>query len=105
MSCEIIPVIPQNLNTCWFNAIMMSMIYSDGLSQFIYEKAIEDNWQDNNNGAFKTLMLLFMNYVRAIKKGKVEYIENLRFFLKKYKIEIISLKYTSLVSKTFKSSL
>jgi len=91
--CEQIPVIPQNLGTCWFNAIIMAMIYSDGLSQFIYEKAIEDNWQDNNNGAFKTLMLLFMNYVRAIKKGKVEYIENLRFFLKKYKIEIILLDF------------
>ncbi len=37
MSCERIPVIPQNIETCWFNAIMMSMIYSDGLSQIIYE--------------------------------------------------------------------
>jgi hypothetical protein len=79
--CEQIPVIPQNLGTCWFNAILMAMIYSDGLSQYVYEKAIEDNWDKDEKGAFKTLMLLFMNYVRAIKKGKVKYIDNLRFFL------------------------
>ena len=84
--CEQIPVIPQNLGTCWFNAIIMAMIYSDGLSQLIYEKAVEDNWDKDEKGAFKTLMLLFMNYIRAIKKGKVKYIENLRIFLKKYKI-------------------
>ena len=91
--CEQIPVIPQNLGTCWFNAIIMAMIYSDGLSQLIYEKAVEDNWDEDEKGAFKTLMLLFMNYVRAIKKGKIEYIENLRIFLKKYKIEIILLDF------------
>ena len=94
MSCEIIPVIPQNLNTCWFNAIMMSMIYSDGLSQMIYEKAVEDNWHLDENGAFKTLMLLFMNYVKTIKKnGNIGLIERLKAFIDKYKIQTILLDY------------
>ena len=26
--CESIPVIPQNVGTCWFNAILMTIIYS-----------------------------------------------------------------------------
>ena len=92
--CQDIPVIPQNLGTCWFNAILTAMIYSDGLSQIIYEKAIEDNWQDDDNGAFKTIMLLFMNYVRAIKKnGNSILIERFKNFLKKYKIELILLDY------------
>ena len=91
--CEQIPVIPQNLETCWFNTIIMAMIYSDGLSQLIYEKAVEDNWDKDENGAFKTLMLLFMNYIRAIKEGKVKYIQKLRKFLKKYRIEIILLDF------------
>lgn len=94
MNCDKIPVIPQNLGTCWFNSILMAMIYSDGLSQLVYEKAIEDNWQDDENGAFKTLMLLFMNYVRAIKKnGNIILINRLRDFLLKYKIELILLDY------------
>jgi hypothetical protein len=50
--CEQIPVIPQNLGTCWFNAIIMAMIYSDGLSQLIYEKAVEDNWDEDEKGGF-----------------------------------------------------
>jgi len=97
--CEKLPVIPQNLGTCWFNAILMAMIYSDGLSQYIYEKAIENNWQDDDNGAFKTLMLLFMNYVRAIKNGKLDYIDKLRKFLKKYKTELILLDFLTYYHK------
>jgi len=91
--CELIPTMPQNIVLCWFNSILMAMIYSDGLSRYIYEKAFEENWQDDENGAFKTLMLLFMNYVRAIKYGKIEYIEKLREFLKKYKTEILLLDF------------
>jgi hypothetical protein len=92
--CQNIPVIPQNLGTCWFNAILMAMIYSDGLSQIIYEKAIEDNWHLDEKGAFKTIMLLFMNYVRAIKKsGNYILIERFREFINKYKIELILLDY------------
>ena len=97
--CEEIPVIPQYLATCWFNSILSAMIYSDGLSQIIYEKAVEDDWQDDNNGAFKTLMLLFMNYVRAIKNGKLDYIDKLREFLKKYKTELILLDFLTYYHK------
>ena len=97
--CEEIPVIPQYLATCWFNSILSAMIYSDGLSQIIYEKAVEDDWQDDNNGAFKTLMLLFMNYVRAIKKGNFYYIRKLREFLKKYKTELILLDFLTYYHK------
>ena len=82
--CELIPTMPQNIGLCWFNSILMAMIYSDGLSRYIYEKAFEENWQDDENGAFKTLMLLFMNYVIAIKYGKIEYIEKLREFLNQF---------------------
>jgi hypothetical protein len=94
MNCEIIPVIPQTIETCWFNAIMMAMLYSDRLSQFVYEKAVEDNWHLDENGAFKTIMLLFMNYIRTIKKnGDKGLIKRFGEFINKYKIELILLDY------------
>ena len=34
-----IEVIPQFGSTCWFNAILMTMLYSQGLRSFVYKEA------------------------------------------------------------------
>jgi hypothetical protein len=92
--CQNIPVIPQFGFSCWFNAVYTSMVYSDEISKLIYHQAITDNWHTNTQGAFKVFTLLFMNYIKAIKKNNNPVIiDKLKYFIKKYKIEIILYDY------------
>lgn len=43
MYCKALEVIPQFLGSCWFNVILMIMLYSDGVSNVISRTAIRDN--------------------------------------------------------------
>jgi hypothetical protein len=74
LQAEKLEVLPQFGDTCWFNAILMVMLYSQGLREFVYQKALE--WRSNdpkfkiNKFKKNLLFILENNYTRPeiIKK-------------------------------------
>lgn len=48
--CANIEVIPQYSGTCWFNAILMICLYSEGVSRVFRETSIRDNWANSEDG-------------------------------------------------------
>jgi hypothetical protein len=81
--CSAIPVIPQNLETCWFNAILMAMIYSDGLSKLVIKKVVDESWYTSRD-KFKEILTIFVSYVFTIKLKKFEsdYVNDIKSFQK-----------------------
>jgi len=47
--CDNINVIPQFTGTCWFNAILMASLYSEGSRNILLQKIRENEWGDNNS--------------------------------------------------------
>lgn len=99
MDISKLPVIPQYLGTCWFNAILMSLLYSDGCQETLYNIAIRDGWNLNKKGeSFKFLLFTILNLLVKIKRETNEDVleklyEKLKEFYKKNKVEKIFLKY------------
>jgi len=100
MDISKLPVIPQYLNTCWFNAILMSLLYSDGCQETLYNIAIRNKWNLNLKGeSFKFLLYKILDLLVRIKNEKnIEILrglyENLEELYRKNKPEKIFLKYT-----------
>jgi len=64
--CEIVNIIPQYLGTCWFNAILMSYLYSQGASRVFRETIISDKWEESNN-PLKIALFNILSYINRIR--------------------------------------
>ena len=84
-NCDLITVIPQNTTTCWFNAILTSMLYSDRSKKYLLEKA--KNWKGQNTNKFLQILKQILYY--NVKNDN----DKLRQLFQKYKIESILLLY------------
>jgi len=99
MDISKLPVIPQYLGTCWFNAILMSLLYSDGCQETFYNIAIRDRWFLNRKGeSFKFLLFKILDLLVRIKNEtdaeKLEELyQKLEELYQKNKPEKIFLKY------------
>ena len=63
--CLTLEPIPQFMETCWFNAILTCLLYSEGLSNVIRKKAIEDDWlhsKDVFKVVFNRILIYINNY-------------------------------------------
>jgi len=94
--CHDLEVIPQFTGTCWFNAILMITLYSSGVSRFIREIAIRDNWRKSEDG-FKVAFYNILSYINRIrhnpnnKEKRDEINRKLNEYLFKIKPEILLL--------------
>ncbi len=94
--CHDLEVIPQFTGTCWFNAILMISLYSSGVSRFIREVAIRDNWRKSDDG-FKVAFYNILSYINRIrlnpnnKEKRDEINKKLNEYLFKVKPEILLL--------------
>jgi len=64
--CSVVNIIPQYLGTCWFNAILMSCLYSDGASRIFRETILSDNWETSEN-PLKLALFNIISYINRIK--------------------------------------
>jgi hypothetical protein len=64
--CSVVNIIPQYLGTCWFNAILMSCLYSDGASRIFREFILKDNWEVSEN-PIKLAIFNIISYINRIK--------------------------------------
>jgi len=64
--CSVVNIIPQYLGTCWFNAILMSCLYSDGASRIFRETILSDDWENSNN-PLKIALFNIISYINRIK--------------------------------------
>lgn len=55
-NCENLPIIPQFTQTCWFNAILMVSLYSQGLKK--YMKIASKNWDISKNKFYKLIKII-----------------------------------------------
>ena len=94
--CPTLTPIPQFQGTCWFNAILTCLLYSQELSKVIRNKAIEENWK-NSNDIIKVVFNRILIYIEQIKNATPENRINLNQRLNKYlhdvKPELILLKF------------
>jgi len=80
-NCSIIPVIPQFIGTCWFNAILMTCLFSQRTKEIVYKTLKEIEHPDT---LIKSLKYIIKN------QPPFEYYEKIRAelllfkFLKKY---------------------
>jgi hypothetical protein len=95
--CPTIEPIPQFQGTCWFNAILTCMLYSQGLSNLIREKAIKEQWIHSDD-VFKVVLNRILTYIDNIRKTKditkrQELNKRLNKYLTDVKPELILLKF------------
>jgi len=64
--CEVINVIPQTSTTCWFNAILMSCLYSQGASRVFRETALRDDWEKSDD-PLKIALFNILSFINRIK--------------------------------------
>jgi len=64
--CEVVNIIPQYLGTCWFNAILMSCLYSQGASRVFRETALRDDWE-NSDDPLKVALFNMLSFINRIK--------------------------------------
>jgi hypothetical protein len=81
-----IEVIPQFNNTCWFNAILMAMLYSQGLRSFVYKKAKLWDFDLKKNKFKKTLLFILKHNYKNPDKIK-------ELFQKRVKPEFLLFSY------------
>lgn len=60
--CKVVNVIPQYLGTCWFNAILMSCLYSQGASRVFRETILKDEWENSDN-PLKIALFNILSYI------------------------------------------
>ena len=64
--CEVVNVIPQYLGTCWFNAILMSCLYSQGASNVFRETILKDGWEVSED-PLKIALFNILSYINRIR--------------------------------------
>lgn len=82
-------VLPQIDGTCWFNAILMAFLYSEGLKKIVIEKAITWTEEEIEHDKFKK----FVIYVLKYNYSKPEKIREL--FKKRFKTSSLLLSLLS----------
>ena len=55
-------VLPQIDGTCWFNAILMAFLYSEGLKKIVIEKAITWTEEEIQHDKFKKFVIYVLKY-------------------------------------------
>ncbi len=81
-TCEELEVIPQYIGSCWFNAILMSVLYSQGSRKIMIE-TLKKNKKEKENSTIKIIKNILKNYG---KKNK------LKQLYKKIRPELLLLK-------------
>ena len=95
--CDTLETIPQFQGTCWFNAIMTCLLYSDGLRKTVKNKAIEEDWM-NSKDIIKQIFNRILIYIDKIKnevnkENQDKLNKNLNKYLNDVKPELILLKF------------
>jgi hypothetical protein len=95
--CHTLEPIPQFLGTCWFNAILTCLLYSQGLSNVIRKKAMEEDWLHSTD-VFKVVLNRILIYIKKIRKitdetKRKEINKQLNKYLNDVKPELILIKY------------
>jgi hypothetical protein len=72
MNCTDINVIPQYRNTCWFNAVLMSSLYSQQ-SRLLLKKLSKD-W-DKTNQILMIIKSIIYKYYKADKSDVQKFYE------------------------------
>ena len=93
--CTNIDVIPQYKGTCWFNAILMTTLYSQGSRNILFKEIEINKWgnSDSLTKVLKTILIESYNYKNKTKIQKL---------YKKIKPETLLLKLTSKHDKPLK---
>ena len=108
--CANLEVIPQFDGTCWFNAILMICLYSDGVSRVFRETSIRDNWAKSEDG-FKVAFFNILSYINRIKlsydnlEKQKEYNIKLNKYLNQINPEILLLDFINKYDKNLKNFL
>ena len=105
--CANLEVIPQFAGTCWFNAILMICLYSDGVSRIFRETSIRDNWDKSDDG-FKVALFNILSYINRIKlsydnlEKQKAYNIKLNKYLNKINPEVLLLDFINKYDKSLK---
>lgn len=84
MSCSNLSIIPQFLDTCWFNTLLMAVLYSQNSRNMLYE--ITKDWNSRNSNKFQMIILKILKNIYF--KSEIDVFE----FYSKIKPETILLK-------------
>jgi len=95
--CTNLDVIPQFLDTCWFNAILMASLYSQGSRNILLKKIKDNNW--GNEDSFQKVLKSILIQSHNPDKTKIQKL------YKKIKPENILLKMISKYDKYLKKEL
>jgi len=95
--CTNLDVIPQFLGTCWFNAILMASLYSQGSRNILFQKIKNNNW--GNKDSFQKVLKSILIQSHNPDKTKIQKL------YKKIKPENILLKMISKYDNDLKEEL
>ena len=88
-----IEVLPQVLGICWFNSVLMVLLYSEGLRKIVKEQLKKTTPIENNK---------FIKTLKYIIDNNYNYPENItKLFRGRFTLEFLLFKYIELYNKTY----
>ena len=68
-ACKTVLTIPQFTGTCWFNSLLMVLLYSDGMRKYLTNNLIKSELYFKNKELYKILLDILKNRHRKINKN------------------------------------
>ena len=77
-NCKTVLTIPQFTGTCWFNSLLMALLYSDGMREYLTNNLIKSELYLKNKELYKILLDILKNRHRKINKNDSIYFNELK---------------------------
>ena len=77
-ACKTVLTIPQFTGTCWFNSLLMVLLYSDGMRKYLTNNLIKSELYFKNKELYKILLDILKNRHRKINKNDSIYFNELK---------------------------
>ena len=75
--CKTVLTIPQFTGTCWFNALLMTLFYSDGMRAYLTKNLINSELYKKNKGLYDIVMDILQNKYRKVNNNDAVFFNKL----------------------------
>ena len=76
--CKSVITIPQFTGTCWFNALLMALLYSDGTRQYLLKNLINSELFIKNRELYAIIMDILKNKHRKMDDNDAVFFNELK---------------------------
>lgn len=76
--CETVLTIPQITGTCWFNALLMTLLYSDGMRKYLINNLINSELYQKNKQLYIIILDILKNKHRKINNNDQAFFDKLK---------------------------